>query len=59
MFLKVTPEQGLKGPFKAKKLSQRYILPYRIISQVEEVAYKLTLTPSLSGLTDVFHVSQL
>lgn len=32
VFLKVTPKLGLKGMFKKKKLSQRYIGPYGIIS---------------------------
>ncbi|XP_050897908.1 uncharacterized protein LOC127104797 [Lathyrus oleraceus] len=52
-FLKVTPKLGLKGMFKTKKLSQRYIGPYGIISWVDRVP------PSQFALHDVFHVSQL
>ncbi|PNX98730.1 retrotransposon protein, partial [Trifolium pratense] len=59
VFLKVTPRLGLRGIFKTKKLSPRYIGPYQIIKRVGTVAYKLALPPSLSGLHNVFHVSQL
>lgn len=59
MFLKVNPKLGLKGPFKAKKLRLRYIVPYHILSRVGEVAYQLAFPPSFSGLHEVFHVSQV
>lgn len=58
VFLKFTPKLGLNGPFKTKKLNLRYIGPYQISSQRGEVVYRLALPPSLSGLRDVFHVSQ-
>ena len=32
---------------------------FEILERVEEVAYKLALPPSLAGVHDVFHVSQL
>ncbi|XP_058741752.1 uncharacterized protein LOC131614143 [Vicia villosa] len=59
VFLKVTPRLRLKGPFKTRKLSPRYVGPYQIMRWIGEVAYHLALLPSLSGLHDVFHVSQL
>ncbi|XP_058758681.1 uncharacterized protein LOC131631939 [Vicia villosa] len=59
VYLKVTPRLRLKGPFKVRKLSPRYVGPYQIMKRVGEVAYQLALPPSLSGLHDVFHVSQL
>ncbi|XP_058756484.1 uncharacterized protein LOC131629722 [Vicia villosa] len=59
VFLKVTPRLRLKGPFKTRKLSPRYVGPYQIMRRIGEVAYQLALPPSLSGLHDVFHVSQL
>lgn len=59
VFVKVTPRLRLKGPFKSQKLSLRYLGPYQIIKRICEVAYKLTLPPSLSEIHDVFHVSQL
>lgn len=59
MFLKVTPKLGLKGLFKIKMLSQKYIGPYQITTQVGEVAYKMEFILPVSGLQSVFHVSQL
>ncbi|XP_050915691.1 uncharacterized protein LOC127130769 [Lathyrus oleraceus] len=58
-FLKVTPRLRLKGPFKSRKLSSRYVGPYQIIERIGEVAYKLALPPYLSEMHDAFHVSQL
>jgi hypothetical protein len=59
VFLRVTPKLGLRGVFKTKKLCPRYIGPYQILRRVGPVAYQLALPPSMSGLHDVFHVSQL
>ncbi|XP_050884524.1 uncharacterized protein LOC127087645 [Lathyrus oleraceus] len=59
VLLKVTQRLRLKGLFKSWKLSPRYIGPYQIIERIGEVAYRLTLPPSLSEMHDVFHVSQL
>ena len=41
------------------KLSPRYIGPFEILDRIGAVAYRLALSPSLSGVHDVFHVSQL
>jgi hypothetical protein len=41
------------------KLSPRYIGPFPILEKCEKVAYKLDLPPSLVGVHDIFHVSQL
>jgi hypothetical protein len=45
---------GVKG-----KLSPRYIGLFPILEKCETVAYKLELPPSLAGVHDIFHVSQL
>ncbi|WVZ80113.1 hypothetical protein U9M48_027616 [Paspalum notatum var. saurae] len=59
MYLKVSPIHGLCR-FKVKgKLAPRYIGPFKIIDRKGEVANQLELPDRLSGVHDVFHVSQL
>jgi len=41
------------------KLAPRYVGPLKVLQRCEEVAYQLELSESLSGVHDVFHVSQL
>jgi hypothetical protein len=41
------------------KLAPRYIGPFKVLERKGEVAYRLELPTSLSGVHDVFHVSQL
>jgi hypothetical protein len=41
------------------KLAPRYVVPFKIIDYKGEVAYQLELSPQLSEVHDVFHVSQL
>jgi hypothetical protein len=41
------------------KLAPRYIGPFKVLEWKGEVAYWLELPPNLSGVHDVFHVSQL
>ena len=41
------------------KLAPRYIGPFKILERRGQVAYQLELHESLSGVHDVFHVSQL
>ena len=59
MFLKISPTRGVIRFGSKGKLSLRYIGPFEIVKQVGAVAYKLALPPSLEGVHDVFHVSQL
>ena len=58
-YLRVSPLRGVKC-FRVKgKLAPRFVGPYRVLERMGEVAYKLELPEGLSGVHDVFHVSQL
>jgi hypothetical protein len=58
VYLKVSPMRGMRR-FKVKgKLSPGYIGPFKILER-KGVAYQLELPDNLSGVHDVFHVSQL
>jgi hypothetical protein len=59
IYLKVSPMRGTHR-FRVKgKLAPRYVKPFKIIDCKGEVAYQLELSPQLSEVHDVFHVSQL
>jgi hypothetical protein len=59
VYLKVSPMKGVKSFGVKEKLSPRYIRPFPILERCGTVAYKLELPPSLVGVHDIFHVSQL
>ena len=59
VYLKVSPMKGVKRFHTKGKLSPRYVGPFKIINRRGEVAYQLELPEQLSGVHDVFHVSQL
>ena len=44
---------------KRGKLFSRYIGPFEILERVGTVAYRLALSPSLSSVHELFHVSML
>ncbi|XP_050876117.1 uncharacterized protein LOC127079794 [Lathyrus oleraceus] len=50
---------GVGRALKSHKLMQHFIGMYHISEKVGDVAYQVTLPPSLANLNDVFHVSQL
>ena len=59
VFLKVAPLKymllfGLKG-----KLTPRFIGPFKILQRIGLVAYKIDLSPQLTKVHDMFHVSLL
>jgi hypothetical protein len=51
--------KGVKRFGVTGKLSPRYIRPFPIQEKCGKVAYKLELPPSLAGVHDIFHISQL
>jgi len=57
--LKVTPTTGIGRVMKSKKLTPRFIGPYKILRKIGHVAYQICLPSFLSNLHNVFHVSQL
>jgi hypothetical protein len=59
VYLRVSPMKGMKRFGVKEKLAPRYIGPFPILKKYGTVAYKLDLQPSLAGVHDIFHVSQL
>jgi hypothetical protein len=51
--------KGVKRFNMKGKLAPRYIGPFKVLERHGEVAYQLELPEHLSGVHDVFHVSQL
>jgi hypothetical protein len=48
-----------KESFIQGKLCLRYVGPFQVIGIVGPVAYRVELLSSMTGIHDVFHVSQL
>nr|GFC42726.1 putative reverse transcriptase domain-containing protein [Tanacetum cinerariifolium] len=59
VMLKVSPWKGVIRIGKRGKLSPRYIGPFKILSRIGPVAYKLDLPRELYGIHNTFHVSNL
>jgi hypothetical protein len=59
VYLRVSPMKGVKRLRVKGKLAPRYIGPFPILENCGSVAYKFDLPPSLAGVHDIFHVSQL
>lgn len=58
-YLRVSPLRGIKRFGIKGKLAPRFVGPYKILERRGEVAYQLELPEALSGVHNVFHVSQL
>jgi hypothetical protein len=59
VYLKVSPMRNVRRFNMKGKFAPRYVGPFKILERRGEVAYQLELPESLSGVHDVFHVSQL
>ncbi|GKD38170.1 putative reverse transcriptase domain-containing protein [Tanacetum coccineum] len=59
VMFKVSPWKGVIRFGKRGKLNPRYIGPFKIISKVGTVAYRLELPEKLSRVHSTFHVSNL
>ena len=59
IFWNVAPLKGVMRFGKKGKLSPRYVGPFEINKRIGKVAYKLALSPEISKVLNVFHVSML
>jgi hypothetical protein len=59
IYAKVLPMKGVKRFGVKGKLSPHYIRPFPILEKFGTMAYKVELPPSLTGVHDILHVSQL
>jgi hypothetical protein len=59
VYLKVSSMRSVKRFNMKGKLAPRYTSPFKILERRGEVAYQLELPERLSGVHNVFHVSQL
>nr|GEV16522.1 putative reverse transcriptase domain-containing protein [Tanacetum cinerariifolium] len=59
VMLKVSPWKWVVRFGKREKLNPRYIGPFKVLSKVRDVAYRLELPQQLSGVHNTFHVSNL
>jgi hypothetical protein len=59
VYLRVSPMKGIKRFGVKGKLAPHYIGSFPILEKCGSMAYKLDLPPSLAGVHDIFHMSQL
>ena len=59
VFLKVIPKRGVVRFGKREKLLPRFMGPFEILERIGTVAYRLALSPNMTGVHEVFHVSML
>jgi hypothetical protein len=59
VYLRVSPMKGVHRFSIKRKLAPRYIGPYPILDKYGPTPYQVELPAKLSGIHNVFHVSQL
>ncbi|XXG78186.1 hypothetical protein AAC387_Pa08g2179 [Persea americana] len=59
VFLKTSPMKDTVQFEQKGKLSSRFIRPFKIKNRIGDMAYRLELSPELSNIHNVFHVSIL
>nr|GEZ80158.1 putative reverse transcriptase domain-containing protein [Tanacetum cinerariifolium] len=59
VMLKVSPWKGVVRFGKRGKLNPRYIDPFKVLENMETIAYRLELPQQLSKVYSIFHVSNL
>jgi hypothetical protein len=59
VYLRISPMKDVKMFGVKGKLAPHYIGPFPILKKCGTVAYKIDLPPSLAGVHNIFHVSQL
>ncbi|GKE60096.1 putative reverse transcriptase domain-containing protein [Tanacetum coccineum] len=59
VLLKVSPWKGVVCFEKRRKLSPRYIGPFKVLARIGLVTYTLELPEELKGIHSTFHVSNL
>ena len=55
----MNPKRGVVRFGERGKLSPRFIGPFEILERIGTVGYRLALSPSMSGVHEVFHISML
>ena len=53
------PKRGVVRFGRQGKLSPRFIGPFEILERIGIIVYRLALSPSMSGVHEVFHFSML